>query len=99
MRLITARNLIHSSPEILGGVPVIRGTRIPVYDVGACVSSGVPVDHILSDYPTLDREKVELAAIFSEANPPRGRPRASGEIPKGAVIISDRRVPRLKKKT
>lgn len=99
VRLIAARNLVESSPEILDGMPVIRGTRIPVHDVGASVSSGTPIDHILRDYPTLDREKVELAAIFSEANPLRGRPRARGELPKGAVIISDRRVPRSKKTT
>jgi uncharacterized protein (DUF433 family) len=98
-RLIAARSLVESSPEILGGMPVIRGTRVPVYDVSAAVSAGIPVEEILSDYPTLDREKVELAVIFAEANPPRGRPRARGELPKGAVIISDRRIPRRKKAT
>lgn len=95
-RLISARNLVESSSEILGGTPVIRGTRVPVYDVAASVSAGIPIDSILSDYSTLDREKVELAAIFAEANPPRGRPRARGELPTGAVIISDRRIPRRK---
>jgi len=98
-RLIVARNLVESSPEILGGMPVIRGTRVPVYDVAASVSAGIPVEDILDDYPSLDREKVELAAIFAEANPPRGRPRGRGELPKGAVIISDRRIPRRKKAT
>jgi hypothetical protein len=44
-----------------------------------------------------DAEKVELATIFAEAYPPRGRPRSGGELPKGAVIIADRRVPRRKK--
>jgi len=52
------------------------------------------MEYILNDYPGLDQEKVELAAIFAEANPPRGRPRARGELPKGAVVISDRRVQR-----
>ena len=98
-RLIAARNLVDSSPEILGGTPVIRGTRVPIYDVAASASAGIPIESILIDYPTLDREKVELAAIFAEANPSRGRPRARGELPKGAVIVSDRRVPRRKKAT
>jgi hypothetical protein len=45
----------------------------------------------------LDMEKVELATIFAEAYPPRGRPRSRDEFPKGAVIVSDRRVSRRKK--
>jgi uncharacterized protein (DUF433 family) len=69
---------------------------VPVYDVAASVSASIPIERILSAYPTLDREQVELAAIFAEANPPRGRPRARAELPKGAVIISERRIPRRK---
>lgn len=96
-RLMDARAIVDSSPERLGGILVIRGTRVPVYDVAASVSAGIPIERILRSYPTLDREKVDLAAIFAEANPPRGRPRTRGELPKGAVIISDRRAPRRKK--
>jgi uncharacterized protein (DUF433 family) len=36
--------------EILRGIPVIRGTRVPVYDVAASVASGIPIDRILSVY-------------------------------------------------
>ena len=96
-RLIAARNLVESSPERLGGTPVIRGTRVPVYDVAASLTAGIPMERILGAYPSLDREKVELAGIFAEANPSRGRPRVRSELPKGAVIITDRRVPRRKK--
>lgn len=98
-RLIAARNLADSSPERLVGMPVIRGTRIPVYDVAASAAAGIPIERILTAYPSLDPEKVELATLFAEAYPPRGRPRARGELPKGAVIVSDRRVPRRKKAT
>jgi uncharacterized protein (DUF433 family) len=96
-RLIAARSLVASSPERLGGTPVIRGTRIPVYDVAASVSAGIPIERILAAYPALDAERVELATIFAEAYPPRGRPRSGAELPKGAVIVSDRRLPRRKK--
>ena len=98
-RLIAARNLVDSSPERLAGTPVIRGTRIPVYDVAASAAAGIPVERVLSAYPGLDAEKVELATIFAEAYPPRGRPRSRTELPKGAVIVSDRRVSRRKKAT
>src|SRR6185437_415995 len=60
-------------------------------------SAGIPTERIISDYPALNREKVELAAVFAEANPPRGRPLGRRELPKGAVVVSDRRVSRRKK--
>jgi uncharacterized protein (DUF433 family) len=98
-RLSAARDLVVSDPDILDGMPVIRGTRIPVYDVAASVKAGIPFERILAAYPSLDRDKVELAALYAEANPARGRPRSSDTLPKGAVIVSDRRVPRRRKAT
>lgn len=92
-RLAAARNLVVSDPEILGGTPVIRGTRVPVHDVAASAAAGVPAKRILAAYPSLDADKIELAKLYSEANPARGRPR-SARRPKGAVTITNRRVPR-----
>jgi uncharacterized protein (DUF433 family) len=74
-RLQAARDMVVSDPEILSGTPVIRGTRVPVYDVAASVAAGIPSDRILSAYPSLQREQVELATMYAEANPQRGRPR------------------------
>jgi uncharacterized protein (DUF433 family) len=62
-------------PKILSGTPVIRGTRVPVYNVAASVASGIPMERILSAYPGLKRRQVELAALYVDANPQRGRPR------------------------
>ena len=93
-RLAAARALVATDPGVLGGTPVIRGTRVPVHDVAALVAADVPTDRILAAYPALDAEKIELATIYAEANPARGRPRSNDELPKGAVIIVDRRVPR-----
>lgn len=94
-RLVAARELVVSDPEILGGTPVIRGTRIPVYDVAASMAAGIPLNRMLVAYPGLDRERLELAKIYADANPQRGRPRS--EPREGAVILSDRRVPRRRK--
>jgi uncharacterized protein (DUF433 family) len=96
-RLAAARELVVADPGALGGAPVIRGTRIPVYDVAASVSAGHTMDRILAAYPSLDPDKVELAVIYAEANPVRGRPPSRAELPEGAVIVADRRVPRLRK--
>ncbi len=95
--LEAARAMVTSSGDVLGGTPVIAGTRVPVYDVAASVAAGHAVERILAAYPSLDAEKVRLAEIYADANPLRGRPRATGDIPEGSVIITNRRVPRPRK--
>jgi hypothetical protein len=52
------------------------------------------MDRILAAYPALDADKVDLAVIYAEANPPRGRPRQSAEPPANAVVITDQRLDR-----
>ncbi len=96
-RLEQARTMVIASREVLGGTPVIQGTRVPVYDVAASVAAGIPIDRILAAYPSLDADQVELASIYADANPPRGRPRRGIELPQGATIVSDRRAPRRRK--
>lgn len=95
--LAAAREIVSTSEDILGGTPVIRGTRVPVYDVAASVAAGHAPERILAAWPSLDAEKVRLAVIYAEANPLRGRPRVSGDLPEGPVIITDRRTPRVRK--
>jgi len=95
--LAAAREIVSTSPDILSGTPVIRGTRVPVYDVAASVAAGYPIERILETWPSLDAETIRLAAIYAEANPLRGRPRVSGDLPEGSTIISDRRVARRRK--
>jgi uncharacterized protein (DUF433 family) len=94
--LTAARDMVTSSPDVLGGTPVIRGTRAPVYDVAAALAAATPA-RVLEAYPALTEDQVRLAAIYAEATPPRGRPRAAAQLPEGAVIVSDRRVPRSQK--
>jgi uncharacterized protein (DUF433 family) len=93
-RLNAARAQVSIDGEILSGTPTIRGTRVPVYDVAASVAAGNPIERILSSYPGLNREQVELAALFAEANPQRGRPRQRVVPPSGIKVISSRRKPR-----
>ena len=87
-RLQAAHEIVVSDPEILSGTPVIRGTRVPVYNVAASVASGISVERILAAYPSLKRKQVELAALYVEANPQRGRPRQKTSLPPNAKIIS-----------
>lgn len=96
-KLAAADNLVSSSPDVLSGTPVIKGTRIPVHDIAASVAAGLSRKRILAAYPSLDADKIDLAAIYAEANPVRGRPRATTALPAGAVILTDHRTARRRK--
>lgn len=94
-RLDAAREVVTISDDIMGGTPVISGTRVPVHDVAAALAAGVPAKEILEDYPSLTEDRLELAALYAEANPLRGRPKPLiARLPEGARILSDHRVPR-----
>lgn len=60
--------LISSDPEILGGKPVIRGTRISVEFLLKLIKAQVPFEEILEEYPSLTRDVLEkfmrLASLF-----------------------------------
>lgn len=91
-RLQDARRMVISDPEILSGTPVIRGTRVPAYQVAAEVARGTSRSKILEAYPSLKAEQIELAVLYAEATPQRGRPRQSAPVPSGAVVVSKRKV-------
>lgn len=84
--LVEARNMVVEDPEILSGTPIIRGTRVPVYDVAASVSKGISFERILAAYPTIDKHTIELAKIYADATPSRGRPKVTIARPDNAVV-------------
>jgi uncharacterized protein (DUF433 family) len=73
-RLERAGEMILSDPEIMRGTPVYRGTRIPVDLIANMMAQGATPEEILDGYPALDREKIELAPLYVQAFPRRGRP-------------------------
>ncbi len=73
-RLEQVENMIVSDPETMRGTPVYRGTRIPVELIADMLRQGAKLEEILEGYPALDKEKVELAPLYVQAFPRRGRP-------------------------
>ncbi len=73
-RLHKVEQMVVSDPEVMGGAPVYRGTRIPVDLVATMSAQGASVEEILNGYPALSREQVELAPLYVAAFPRRGRP-------------------------
>jgi uncharacterized protein (DUF433 family) len=65
---------IVSDPEILGGTPVLRGTRLTVYAVAARLDAGEPMAALTDDYPGLPPEAFAAAALYARTHPLRGRP-------------------------
>lgn len=51
-------NIIMSSPDILQGMPVFCGTRVPVQNLMDCLEAGDSIDLFLYDFPTVKREQV-----------------------------------------
>lgn len=57
--------IIESKPNILGGQPVIKGTRIPVARVVALHIQGYTLKDFKKEYPYLDLSKKDLQTIYS----------------------------------
>ena len=53
-------------PEILGGEPVFRGTRVPVRNLTDYLAAGDGLAAFLADFPTVRREQAEAALESGE---------------------------------
>ena len=54
--------VIIKDPEILGGTPVFRGTRVPIQNLFDCLEGGETLEEFLEGFPTASRE-VAVAAL------------------------------------
>jgi uncharacterized protein (DUF433 family) len=59
------RDHIHSHPDILGGKPVVRGTRISVELILEYLAEGAPVSEILEAYDHLTEDDIRAAVAFT----------------------------------
>jgi uncharacterized protein (DUF433 family) len=59
---------ITSDPAILGGKPIIRGTRISVEIILEWMASGATRDDIVRKYPHLKAGDVEQALAYAAAS-------------------------------
>ena len=56
---------VEIDPEIMGGKPVIRSTRIPVELILRKLGAGMSLDATLADHPRLSREDILAAQAFA----------------------------------
>jgi uncharacterized protein (DUF433 family) len=70
MSQVDYKEYIEVNPEIRFGKPVIKGTRISVYDVLQWLASGMTYKEILDDFPQLSETHI-LACLAYAANKER----------------------------
>jgi uncharacterized protein (DUF433 family) len=56
---------ITAEPGKMGGVPCIRGLRIPVATIVGMVANGITEDEILTNYPDLELEDIREALRYA----------------------------------
>lgn len=66
--------LVAVDPEVRGGEPVIKGTRVPVRSLARQIELGEKPEILREEYPFLSEEAFELAPLWAKANPRQGRP-------------------------
>ena len=55
-------DMVVKDPEILGGTPVFRGTRVPFQNLIDYLEGGETLDEFLDDFPTVTRDAA-IAAL------------------------------------
>jgi len=60
-----AHERIEINPEIMGGKPVIRGTRVPVETLLRKLGAGMAPADILADHPHLTLDDIQAAQAFA----------------------------------
>ena len=60
-----APDRIELNPEVMGGKPVIRGTRVPVEIILRKLGSGMTLEAIITDHPRLTADDVRAAQAFA----------------------------------
>jgi uncharacterized protein (DUF433 family) len=50
--------VVYRSPDVMGGTPVFRGTRVPVQTLLDYLEAGESIDEFLAGFPSVSREQV-----------------------------------------
>ena len=55
--MMSPEQIVRRDPEILGGTPVFRGTRVPVRSLFDYLEGGDTLDEFLRQFPSVRREQ------------------------------------------
>ncbi len=65
-RRLDRAGVLVSDPEIAGGAPIFRGTRVPASTLFDYLQAGISIHEILAEFPTLDRD--DVLTVLREAH-------------------------------
>jgi uncharacterized protein (DUF433 family) len=54
----------HADPEILGGLPVFTGTRVPIDTLLVYLRRGKRIEDVRDDFPTVTQAQAEALLVF-----------------------------------
>jgi uncharacterized protein (DUF433 family) len=69
---------ITTDPEIRGGEPIIRGSRVSVHTLAERLTHGESDEILDEDFPHIPKEARDVAVVYARTHPRRGRPRKRG---------------------
>tara|TARA_B110000908_G_C10170376_1_gene410532 strand:- start:524 stop:730 length:207 start_codon:yes stop_codon:yes gene_type:complete len=61
-------NELVRDPDLLGGIPVFRGTRVPVRNLFDYLVNGSSIKDFLEDFPTVSFEQVRQVLQAAEVH-------------------------------
>lgn len=70
-----AHALVTEDPDVMAGMPVFAGTRVPIGLVLASLAAGVELPRLKDSYPFLTEAHVQSAQVYEAVHPRRGRQR------------------------
>jgi uncharacterized protein (DUF433 family) len=59
--------VIVKDPDVLGGTPVFRGTRVPFQTLLEYIEGGQTLDEFLDDFPTVSRDAAVSALEHAQS--------------------------------
>ena len=65
--MAATHNVITRDPDVLGGTPVFRGTRVPFQALLDYLEGGQTLNEFLEDFPTVGREAAIRALEHAKA--------------------------------
>jgi uncharacterized protein (DUF433 family) len=66
--LMRSEDAFERNPNVCGGQPVLRGTRVPLRTVLASLAEGASFDEIRKDFPTITEEHLRAVVAFAASS-------------------------------
>ena len=64
--VISPQAVIHSDPEIMGGIPCFKGTRVPIKNLFDYLEEGESLKIFFKDFPRVTKKQVEAVLELSK---------------------------------